>query len=72
LGRGGQVRGVDAENCRRYAAECLVFAKAAESDIESDFLVEMAQLWVQAAIRIECSIGVANFLQPQAPPLAPE
>jgi hypothetical protein len=55
----------ESELYRRYADECLSFAKEAPSDDLRKTFVDMARTWVQAAAKIEGQ-PVVYYCKPEA------
>jgi hypothetical protein len=48
---GGRV--LSSQEFRDFANECLDWAKTARSDSERDIFLQMAQVWLEAAVRSE-------------------
>jgi len=46
-------RVLSSQEFRDFAHECLAWAKTAKSDNERDIFLQMAQVWLEAAVRSE-------------------
>jgi hypothetical protein len=53
---------LDSEECRKYAAECLDFAKNSTNETDRKTFLDMARTWTQAAARIDDGVTVPEIV----------
>jgi hypothetical protein len=45
---------------REYADECIGWARTARTDQERDIFLQMARTWIEAAVRLERTLGIID------------
>ena len=45
---------------RKYADECIRWARAAHTDKEREIFLKLARMWLDGAVRLEKSLGIID------------
>jgi hypothetical protein len=53
---------------REYADECIGWARSARTDNERDIFLQMARTWIEAATRLERTLGIVDEHRENAKP----